>query len=256
MKKHGHRTFIRKSCFTLFELLISVGLLVVLSVVLLRTLVLTSDYWHKTDEQSQLQADAKTFFSLLTDDLGNLVYSAKNGGFYAPLHIESNRLCMVTHSRLQSMVEENSKEISAYSDVGKVIYRFVAPGSSTSGRIERMCSSDAVVNGNTLGSFDMSSTNSNTFYPSTLVNRSVIIDTVADLRMTAYKVEDDELKPISHGDVFNSPAVRMIHVKLVLLPVKHFREYDSLSGNNAKNAFITKHGRVFYKTFWVKPTNQ
>ena len=59
MRKHKNRKFIRKSCFTLFELLISVGLLVVLSVVLLRTLVLTSDYWIKTDEQAQLQADAK-----------------------------------------------------------------------------------------------------------------------------------------------------------------------------------------------------
>jgi hypothetical protein len=48
----------------------------------------------------------------------------------------------------------------------------------------------------------------------------------------------------------------MIHVRLELLPVKHFKEYNSLSGSNAKNEFVTKHGRIFYKTFWVKPSNQ
>ena len=259
MKKHGHRTFIRKSCFTLFELLISVGLLVVLSVVLLRTLVLTSDYWHKTDEQSQLQADAKTFFSLLTDDIGNLVYAptrTEKNVFYAPLHLESNRLCLVTHNRLQSKI--NSKD--AFCDVSKVIYKFTASSGSTPGRIERMCSSDAVVSGDSLGNFDMSSTASGTFYPSTLNNKSTVIDTVVSFQAAAYEFKKDgsEDKPdkINNGAVFTSADVRMIHVRLELLPVKHFEDYNSLSGSNAKNEFITKHGRVFYKTFWVKPSNQ
>ena len=256
MKKSAYGTAVRKNCFTLFELLISVGLLVILSVVLLRTLVLTGDYWHKTDTQAQLQSDAKTFFSLLTDDLGNLVYGKSNGGFYAPLHLDENLLCMVTHNQLQSKVGNKD----AFSDVCKVIYKFTESSAGTPGRIERMCSSDAVVNGNTLGSFDMTSTASSTFYPATLENKSMVIDTVVDFQATAYSFEKDgsEYKPkkVDHGDVFASSSVRMIHVRLVLLPVRYFKEYNSLSSSAEKNDFVSKHGRIFYKTFWVNPSNQ
>lgn len=258
MKIHSNRTFIRKSCFTLFELLISIGLLVVLSVVLLRTLILTSDYWIKTDEQAQLQADAKTFFSLLTDDLGNLVYKAAREGFYAPLHLENTRLCMVTHNTLQG----TSNGVTPYSDISKVIYRYTAPssGSSDPGQIDRLCSSDAVVSGNTLNTFDMTSSRStgSSFYPAALSNRSMVIDTVADLRMSAYRVDGDELIPISNNDVFSSQAVRMIHVKLVLLPEKRFAEYNRISSSDtsARDTYIFKHGKIFYKAFWVNPSKQ
>ena len=258
MKKFNNKTFIRKNCFTLFELLISVGLLVILSVVLLRTLVLTGDYWHKTDEQTQLQSDAKTLFGLLSDDLGNLVYAKSNGGFYAPLHIESTRLCMVTHNRLQS--ESDGK--AAYSDVSKAVYKFTAPSGSAAGRIERMCSSDAVVSGDTLNTFDMSSTARDTFYPATLANKSAVIDNVVNFQAAAYKFQKDgsEYKPekVADTDVFGSAEVRMIHVKLVLLPAKYFREYNAISSSDtaARNSFVRKHGRIFYKMFWIKPTNQ
>ena len=256
MKKSSANKFIRKSCFTLFELLISVGLLVVLSVVLLRTLMLTSDYWSKTDEQNQLQADAKTFFSLLSDDLGNLIYTGNNGGFYAPMDVEINRLCMVTHNRLQGKI--GSKD--PYSDVSKVVYLFTAPSGSASGKITRMCTSDAAVNGNTLNKYDMTSDSRSAFYPATLDNSAMVIDTVADLQISAYMFEkdgtEDKPKKISYNDTFTSSSVRMIHVKLVLLPVNRFREYNDLSSDAKKNDYVVRHGKIYYKTYWVKPSNQ
>ena len=254
MKNCTHKTFIRKNCFTLFELLISVALLVIVSVVLLRTLALTGDYWHKTDEQTQLQSDAKILFSLLSDDLGNMIYAKSNGGFYAPLHLENNRLCMVTHNRLQSKINS----IDAFCDVSKVIYKFTASSASTPGRIERMCSSDAAVIDN--NHFDMSLTTSGTFYPATLDNKSTVIDTVVEFKATAYKFEksggEDKPVKVDNDKVFSSADVRMLHVKLVLLPAKRFKDYNALSGAAAKNDFINRHGRIFYKTFWVKPSNQ
>lgn len=65
----------RKSNFTLFELLIAVGLLVILAVVLLRTLVLTTDYWKYSAEQSDIYNDAKMIMAQLNSDISNMIYS-------------------------------------------------------------------------------------------------------------------------------------------------------------------------------------
>lgn len=246
MRKHKNRKFIRKSCFTLFELLISVGLLVVLSVVLLRTLVLTSDYWIKTDEQAQMQADAKTLFSLLSDDLGNLIYTTSNGGFYAPLLVENNKLGIVTHSFVQT-------KSNTYSDVCKVVYEY------TPGRVDRACSSDAEVDGDNLKTWDLSKGSSD-FYLSLPVSGTVI-DTVIEFTPKAYYFEGDDptkLKELKEhtSSTLTSDKVRMIRVKLVLLPQKRHTEYNGLSSDEEKGAYIRKHGRIFYKMFWIKPTNQ
>lgn len=64
----------KKSNFTLFELLIAVGLLVILAVVLLRTLVLTTDYWKYSAEQSEVYNDAKMIMAQLNSDISNMLY--------------------------------------------------------------------------------------------------------------------------------------------------------------------------------------
>ncbi len=64
----------KKQHFTLFELLISVGLLVILTVVVLRTFLLTSDFWSSSEEQARLYSDAKTVFMLISEDLENIIY--------------------------------------------------------------------------------------------------------------------------------------------------------------------------------------
>ena len=250
MRKHKNRKFTRKSCFTLFELLISVGLLVVLSVVLLRTLVLTSDYWIKTDEQAQLQADAKTLFSLLSDDLGNLVYKpneeSDEAGFYAPLHLENDRLCMVTHTRVQT-------NTNTYSDVCKVAYKL-------SGRkLERWLISDNASE----NLYKMSDTSATDFYKSTGWEvDGVVIDNVIKFEAKAYIFEKDgsneikKLSPVDNGSVFDKFDIRMLHVKLKLLPEKRHAEYNGLSSEEEKGAYIRKHGRIFYKAFWINPSKQ
>ena len=246
MRKHKNRKFIRKSCFTLFELLISVALLVVLSVVLLRTLVLTSDYWIKTDEQAQLQSDAKTFFSLLSDDLGNLIYAPRTtaGGFYAPLHLENNRLCMVTHTRVQT-------DSNTYSDVCKVAYKF----DNSTKKLKRWLIPD---NSTDTSKYEMTNTSATIFYPTTewAVNE-VVIDNVIEFEPKAYYFDSNgEPQREDNGDVFASKRIRMIHVKLVLLPEKRHAEYNALSGSEKKGDYIRKHGRIFYKAFWINPSKQ
>ena len=83
----------RRLGFTLFEILIAVALLVVLSVVLLRVFVLTADFWTAGDEQARLYADAKTALSILSEDLENAVYDTANvttnTGNTAPMFLEA-----------------------------------------------------------------------------------------------------------------------------------------------------------------------
>ena len=59
----------RKKHFTLMELLISLSLLVVISVVVLRMLTMTGEYWHYSHEQSDVYLDGKVVFNMLGEEL-------------------------------------------------------------------------------------------------------------------------------------------------------------------------------------------
>lgn len=141
----------KKQFFTLFELLISVGLLVILSVVLLRTFVLTADYWTASDEQARVYADAKVALAVISEDLENIVYrdssAAENSGstdITAPLWLEAvgypgsrvincypaypagcygAAMHMITRSAL-------GRSNDAESDICQVSYYFVPPTQS------------------------------------------------------------------------------------------------------------------------------
>ena len=241
--------------FTLFELLISIGLLVVLAVVLLRTLFLTANYWNKTDERAQLQADAKIVFSLLTDELGNIVYQPKSdpsdSGFYAPILLEKvdgeSRLWFVTHSRLQNTDDHGEGE----SDVCKVAYRFVP----STGVLERACCGDNMVGVTGKDFYDFSVADSD-YYPIAMFSeREQVIGSIADMTFKAYKADNSQ---ISDSSSFDSDEIRYIRVKLELLPAKRFEEYKDLSNTTTPSQaeFMAKYGRVFYKTFWIKPLDR
>ena len=101
----------RRHDFTLFELLISIALLVVLSVVLLRIFVLTGDFWSAGEEQARLYADAKTALSIISEDLENIVYqntsAAGTDAITAPLWLEAYDI-------------DTAKKIYAYNSYAKV----------------------------------------------------------------------------------------------------------------------------------------
>lgn len=109
------KTFMRRSAFTLFEILIAIALLVVLSGVLLRVFVLVGDYWTTSEEQARLYADAKTALAILSEDLSNALYSPPSASStdkdaVAPMWLEACRY-------YEDGEKAESKNISVFDDI-------------------------------------------------------------------------------------------------------------------------------------------
>lgn len=259
MKNNRTTLCLKKSnFFTMFELLISVGLLVILSVVLLRTFALTADYWRKSDEQSSLQADAKTVFNMLSSELNNIIYqtpAVDNDTFHAPILIDNNnrRICFVTHSRLQDGLLAEPRGTVPFTDICKVSYQFTAPSGGSSGVLRRYYAGDQ-----NHGQFNFTSTAAGTYYPDPLGTPStpaeaVVINNVLDFNVTAYNASSNTVSP---ANIFTSDNVRYIRVRLELMPENRFAEYDDIANTADREAFRAKYARIFYKTFYIKPMNQ
>ena len=172
---------VRRSAFTLFEILIAIALLVVLSGVLLRVFVLIGDYWTTSEEQARLYADAKTALAILSEDLGNALYApptadSTDKDVVAPMWLEaceytasdnlpafntisrysSGRYGPWLHLVTRTMWGEDTHGHSheAMSDVRKVCYLFAPPSKtgaarsilggsfSGDGELARICRSD------------------------------------------------------------------------------------------------------------------
>ena len=229
----------------------------ILSVVLLQTFALTADYWRKSEEQANLQADAKTVFNLLSGELGNIVYQAASSigdTFHAPIFIGNSgrRLCFVTHSKIQQGLMANSSGTASYSDICKVEYSFTAPSGGNGGILTRRYAGDSVIVDGTSSHFDFSAGTAADFYPTGMGSSNTVIDTVLDFSATAY---DTNSNTVSAGNTFSSDAIRYIRVRLELLPAERFNEYNSLSGTD-QDEYRTRYARIFYKTFYIKPINQ
>lgn len=131
--------------FTLFEMLISIGLLVVLSVVLLRTFALVSDFWRTTNNQTLSYADANVTLSNISEELSNIIYNYEASGdekkLKAPIYVgeqsvtpacfsgtsnsvnKGKVLCFLTRTQ-KGEEEDNTAD---FSNICKVAYIFYPP---------------------------------------------------------------------------------------------------------------------------------
>ena len=139
----------QKKNFTLFELLISIALLVVLSVVLLRTMVLTADFWHYSNEQTNLYLDSKIVFNMLGEEISNIVYDYKNYGdnagddnvkLVAPVYFQDTAFSTgatgfnregseISHGKALYFVSHTRRDNADTdkSDICKVTYKYYPP---------------------------------------------------------------------------------------------------------------------------------
>ena len=221
----------RRKNFTLFEMLISASLLIVLTVILLRMFALTSDYWHYSEGKSNVYIDNKILFNLLNDELSNMIYdysnAAKDDAFHAPLYIgESNHNSSGTikYPKDQGSGSYTSQELTKYqiisfvtrtkrdsdaehSDIAKVAYVFFPPLKDNSnghslldntlvpgqknGVVVRMILNEKTTTKFTGNQNIPGKGNTQDYYRFDSQKGKQVIDNVLDFSVTAYKYASD-----------------------------------------------------------------
>ena len=270
-----------KKNFTLFELLISIALLVVVAVVLVRMLALTGDYWHHSNEQSDVYVNNKVLFNMLADELGNIVYDYSNANdsnrVHAPLFIgefnagssgmikvegesldKGRTICFVTHTRRDSSTED--------SDICKVAYVYYPPLLESSSGYSNLnddkvpCEKNGVIVRMILDEDDSTVFTGNQsmgdYFKFDLANAKQVIEGVIDFQLYAYKIDSDEV--LSEADAADSKGglknIRAIQVVVTMMPperCKEFRTDYQDKSDDEQREFLQKYARTFSRTFWI-----
>ena len=278
-----------KKNFTLFELLISIALLVVLSVVLLRTMVLTADFWHYSNEQTNLYLDSKIVFNMLGEEISNIVYDCKNYGYnnsedvklVAPLFFQENSITEKAFNR--NGEDSNAKRKALYfvshtrrdnadtdkSDICKITYQYYPPLKidsdgynvfESNGNVPSKGKNGVLVRkvvniDDSKGNLVSSQQNKDFFDANGTSNLKEVIDGIIDFQIHFYKQGEvnPTSAPSSKDDYEKLSAIR---VSMTLLPSNRMEEFrkNYLSAAAAdKRHFLLKYSRTFSRTFWVNP---
>ena len=277
-----------KKNFTLFELLISIALLVVLSVVLLRTMVLTADFWHYSNEQTNLYLDSKIVFNMLGEEISNIVYDCKNYGYthsedvklVAPLFFQDTAFATgntgfnrdgqnISHGKALYFVSHTRRDNADTdkSDICKITYKYYPPLKSESAGYGIFLANGNVPSRGKNGvlvrrvvniddsSLDSSQQNKDFFEADETSDLKEVIDGIIDFQIHFYKKGQviPTSAPSSKDDYEKLSAIR---VSMTLLPKNRMEEFrkNYLSADAAvKRHFLLKYSRTFSRTFWVNP---
>lgn len=281
---------IRKNFFTMFELLISVGLLVILSVVLLRTFQLTADYWKFSAEQSDTYIDAKIIMTRLNDDISNMLYEmapeSVDKKISVPLYTGSFTVSYTAIKPLNSdgsegtargwcvglvtrvpVTEENPSGISK---VAYIYYPPAAQGSSVPISNSTVTGKDhgvlmrGTVTETTANYLNGGQTMQN-FYQGAMASATQIADGILDFKVQAYSLSGTTFTAKNYNssthNIKGMDDVSALRLTMTMMPVDKLEEYRQLLNKSGvtseeKHDFIHKHGRKFSRTFWVNALTQ
>ena len=282
----------KKKNFTLFELLISVGLLVVLSVVLLRTMVLTADYWHHSNEQSNLYLDSKVVFNMMSEEIAGMIYDYRKAGdekyLFAPVYFQDTAfatgapgfnltggdvshgkaLYFVTHTRRAN--PDDSTENVRYNDICKVVYKYFPPlkgpasgyGVLNSSKVPGRGKTGAIVRGVKADSSFKANQGLSAFFNIADADLQEVITGVIDFQIHFYKKESSgTLTRITSAPSASKgyEDLAAIRVSMTLLPENRIEEFrrDYLTADADKQKdYLLKYSRTFIRTFWVNPMSE
>ena len=272
----------------MFELLISVGLLVILSVVLLRTFQLTADYWKFSAEQSDTYIDAKIIMTRLNDDISNMLYEmapeSVDKKISVPLYTGSFTVSYTAIKPLNSdgsegtargwcvglvtrvpVTEENPSGISK---VAYIYYPPAAQGSSNPLANSEITGKDngvllrGTVDETTANYLNGGSTIQN-FYSGAMSSVTQIADGILDFKLSAYTLSGSTFSLKNYNSANHNPKglddISALRLTMTLMPADKLEEYKKLNASGSKEEkqdFIHKHGRKFSRTFWVNNLTQ
>ena len=273
----------------MFELLISVGLLVILSVVLLRTFQLTADYWKFSAEQSDVYIDAKIIMSQLNDDISNMLYEAAPSSvdkkISVPLYSGAFSPSYTWIKPLKTNGDEDSSAAGwciglvtrvpatdeAPSGISKVAYIYYPPaaqGSSNPLANSEITGKDngvllrGTVDETTANYLNGGSTIQN-FYSGAMSSVTQIADGILDFKLSAYTLSGSTFSLKNYNSANHNPKglddISALRLTMTLMPADKLEEYKKLNASGSKEEkqdFIHKHGRKFSRTFWVNNLTQ
>ena len=283
----------KKNNFTLFELLISVGLLVILAVVLLRTFMLTADYWKFSAEQSETYIDAKIVMAQLNEDISNMLYEKDptsvadeiavplySGSFtpihhYSPVKLPGSNTPKGWCLGMVTRVGRNDSTDEALSNICKVAYIYYPPAASGSVDISGLSSTEqdrinGKENGVLLRGYITEDTDNylkggetiQNFYSGAMSNVRQLSDGIIDFKIEPYKKSGSSFALVSYtaGSKEGLKGVDALRLSMTVMPTDKLTEYKKLLDDNAADAeltaFIHKHGRKFTRTYWVNAFGQ
>lgn len=283
----------KKNNFTLFELLISIGLLVILAVVLLRTMALTTDYWQFSAEQSETYIDAKIIMSQLNEDISNMLYEKSptsvadeiavplyTGSFnvsYTAVKLPGSNTPKGWCLGMVSRVGLADSEDDTTSNICKIAYIYYPPAASGSVDVSGMSSSEqdkltgketgillrGIVNEDT-ADYLKGGEVINNFYTGAMANARQLADGIIEFKVDAFRKDGSSYTLVSYNSTSDSKKglsnVDALRLSMTMLPGDKLAEYKKLlaasAGDDELKEFIHKHGRKFSRTYWVKAFGQ
>ena len=275
----------RKNLFTMFELIISVGLLVIISIILMKTFILTSDFWKYSADQSQTFADAKIVMNMLNEDISNALYEASPSDqadeIVVPLYAGS-----FTPSGYTVFKDNDNNSIKGWclglvtrtrtvgsdptlSNICKVAYVYYPP--SANGNVSAL--NENKVPGRNNGVLLRGEISEDTddylkmpngetlqnFYQTAMNSAVQLADCIVEFKIEPYSLSGSTFsKNNAHDSRKGFSNVKALQLNMTLLSQDKFDEYKKLPNANGidRKAFLHKHGRKFTRTFWLKTLNE
>lgn len=278
----------RKNLFTMFELIISVGLLVIISVILMKTFILTSDFWKYSADQSQTFIDAKIVMNMLNEDISNALYetspSDQADEIVVPLYAGS--FTPTGYTVFKDNENDNIKgwclglvtrtvgSDRTYSNICKVAYVYYPP--SANGNVSAL--NENKVPGRNNGVLLRGEISEDTddylrmqsgetlqnFYQTAMNSAVQLADCVVEFKIEPYSLSGSSFSKKSYTSADSRKGlsnVKALQLSMTLLSQDKFDEYKKLpyataSEREDRKAFLHKHGRKFTRTFWLKTLNE
>ena len=278
----------RKNLFTMFELIISVGLLVVVSIILMKTFILTSDFWKYSADQSQTFADAKIVMNMLNEDISNALYetspSDQADEIVVPLYAGSFTPTGYTVFKdnendnikgwCLGLVTRTAGSDRTLSNICKVAYVYYPP--SASGNVSALNENKVPGRNNgvllrgeiaedTTDYLKMKSGDTlQNFYQTAMNSATQLADCIVEFKIEPYSLSGSSFSKKSYTSADSRKGlsnVKALQLSMTLLSQDKFDEYKKLPNNSNsdredRKAFLHKHGRKFTRTFWLKTLNE
>lgn len=267
MKKHHRKNIISRkaSRFTLVELLVSMGVLLVILGFILQFFVSSQQVWTSMSQRNRVYADARVAMDLMTTMLQNTFYS--NGGipfaieaisdtnsldknskvYFATktmLNLPGDELKYVLFQRDTTSAKEDELQVVVFCSLDSDFNHYFPPYGL--GNVTDFDTAKGLVKTRLNAAAGSSGTG-------TARRSSVVLRRVTSFEIVPYELDfsstNTGLKRIPNGDYDKMPY--MVVIKLTLLAPNDFTRWNKMSSGTAKDDFLKERAYTFSRAVFI-----